>query len=81
MQIGSAQTCRSRGTDEKALAGITPAAFGGFPLNLALVIISLEALLDDQVETRVRPKGFLDWIAQGLLSVRTQESELTSKGK
>ena len=52
-----------------------------FPLNLALVIISLEALLDDQVETRVRPKGFLDWIAQGLLSVRTQESELTSKGK
>ena len=52
-----------------------------FPLNLALVIIScLEALLDDQVEVRVRPKSFLDWIAQGLLSVRMQESELTSKG-
>ena len=86
-RLGSAQTCRSRGTDEKALAGITPAFGGSTPPsgNLRALPLEfgpcdcLEALLDNQVETRVRSR-VLDWIAQGLLSVRMQESELTPKG-
>ena len=36
-----------------------------FILFFPFVIISVGALLDDQVEVRVRPKSFLDWIAQG----------------
>ena len=62
------------GSPQQHLVGFAPLSG-----NLRVVITSLEALLDNQVEMRVCPKGLLGWIAQGLLSVRVQESEFTKR--